>query len=176
MWECSMLLDTYDKNFHEWEIIPLNLFDRYLRKSFNFHFNLMVKSSLIQNFPTCYQEIFFNYYNYLSFPVSVTWAIISQFLWLNKDTLIEKQSFLFPTMSNNSFYHLGQILDNKGEIKDWEAIKLEFNLENKVYFSWMQLIKTIPVTWKRNIVNNKGNSINLCIFDCRIIKKSNLIN
>ena len=29
----------YDKNSHEWKIIPLNLLNRYLGKNFNFHSN-----------------------------------------------------------------------------------------------------------------------------------------
>ena len=40
----------YDKNFHEWKIIPLNLLNRYLGKNFNFHSNLQVKSSFFNHF------------------------------------------------------------------------------------------------------------------------------
>ena len=42
--------------------------------------------------------------------------------------LIEKRSFLFPIMSNNGLNYVGELLDNNGETKDWETIKLEFNL------------------------------------------------
>ena len=84
--------------------------------------------------------------------------------------LIEKQGFLFPTMSNNGLNYVGQLLDNNGETKDWETIKLEFNLENKFYFPWMQMIDSIPLSWKINIFNDKGKSINLCIFECHLIK------
>ena len=83
-----------------------------------------------------------------------------------------KQSFLFPTMSNNGLNYVGQLIDNNKELKDWEIIKLEFNLEKKFYFSWMQLIDSTPVSWKRNIMDGKGNSINLCICDCHFIKKA----
>ena len=69
---------------------------------------------------------------------------MSQFLWFKKYILIKKQCFLFPTMSNNSLNLVGQLLDNNGEIKDWEIIKLQFNLENKFYSSWMQTIDSIP--------------------------------
>ena len=33
-------------------------------------------------------------------------------LRFNKYTLIEKQSFLFPVMSNNDLYHAGQVFDD----------------------------------------------------------------
>lgn len=84
-----------------------------------------------------------------------------QFVQLNKYIVIEKQSIIFLTISNNGLNYGGQFFDNNGEIKDWETIKLEFDLENDSYFSWMQLIDSIPVFWKRNIMNDKGNSINV---------------
>ena len=86
---------------------------------------------------------------------------MSQFVQFNKYILIEKQSIIFLTISNNGLNYGGQFFDNNGEIKDWETIKLEFDLENDSYFSWMQLIDSIPVFWKRNIMNDKGNSINV---------------
>ena len=39
----------------------------------------------------------------------------------------------------------------------------------------MQLIdSSIPVSWKINNMDDKGNSINLCIFDCLLIKDSQI--
>ena len=75
-------------------------------------------------------------------------------------------------MSNSGLNYVGQLFDNDGEIKDYKSSKLEFNLEDKFYFSWMQLIDSIPLFWKINIMDLKGNSIDLCIFDCHVIKKS----
>ena len=43
---------------------------------------------------------------------------MSPFLWFNKYRLIEKQSFLFPTMSNNGLNYVAQLFDNNREIKD----------------------------------------------------------
>lgn len=86
---------------------------------------------------------------------------MSQFVQFNKYILIEKQSIIFLTISNNGLNYGGQFFDNNGEFKDWETIILEFDLENEFYFSWMQLIDSIPVFWKRNIMNDKGNSINV---------------
>ena len=35
---------------------------------------------------------------------------------------------------------------------------------------WMQLINSIPVSWKINIMEVKGNPVSLCIFNCHLIK------
>ena len=71
-----------------------------------------------------------------------------QFVWFNKYILHEKQSFIFSTMSSNCLNYVGQLFDNNGKNRDWETIKLEFNLENKFYFPWMQMIDSIPISWK----------------------------
>ena len=51
-------------------------------------------------------------------------------------------------MSSNCLNYVGQLFDNNGKNRDWETIKLEFNLENKFYFPWMQMIDSIPISWK----------------------------
>ena len=116
--QCSWTQKLYDKNFHEWEIILFNLLNNNLGKKLNFHSNLLIKSSLTQNLPCYYQKIFSNWYKHLSFPVSITSTIMSQFLWVNKYILIEKQSLFFPTVWNNGLNFVGQFFYNNGEIKD----------------------------------------------------------
>lgn len=71
---------------------------------------------------------------------------------------------LFPILSSDALNYVAQLLDNKGEIKNWETTSL------------MQLIDSIPVSCKINILDGKGNSVNLCVFDCHLIKKSNIYN
>ena len=73
----------------------------------------------------------------------------------NKCILLEKQSFLFQTMSNNALNDIGHIFNNNRETKDWETIKLEFNSENKFHFSWKQLIDSIlekEILWMTKVI------------------------
>jgi len=100
--QCSWVQKLFDKIFHEWKVIPLYLFELYLGKNFKFHSNLLIRSSLLQKFPSYYQEIFKNWCKYLSSSVSVTSTIMSQFLWYNSYILIDKKSFIFSGMSNSS--------------------------------------------------------------------------
>ena len=67
-------------------------------------------------------------------------------------------------MSNNALNYVAQLLNNKGDVNDWETTSL------------MHLIDSILASWKINFLDDKGNSINLCIFDCYLIKKSNIYN
>ena len=36
----------------------------------------------------------------------------------------------------------------------------------------MQLINVLPCSWKRKILQNRGNSINLCVYDSHLSKNS----
>ena len=57
-------------------------FNEHLRKNFNFHSNLRVKSSLMQNFAFYHQEIFCSWYKYHSSSVSVTSTVCHRFYGL----------------------------------------------------------------------------------------------
>jgi len=170
--QCSWVQKLFDKNFHEWKVIPLYLIELNLGKHFRFHSNLLIKSSILQNFPSYYQEMINNWSKYLSSDVSVTSTIMSQFLWYNKYILIDKRSFNISDMSDKGLNYVGQLFTAEGKIKSWEIVKLEFNLDKKLYFSWMQLIESIPNTWKKNILDDNGSSKNLCIYDSHLIRKS----
>ena len=143
----------------------------YLGKNFNFYSNLLLKSSLIHNFPSLLSRNILQLVQTSFFPASVTSTIMSQLSCFNEYILIEKQSFLFPTMSNSGLNHVGQLFDNNEEIKDWNTIELQCNLEDKFYFSWLQLFGSITLSLKRHFMDGRGNSINLCIFECHLIKK-----
>ena len=69
---------------------------------------------------------------------------MSQFLWFNKHILIDGKSFIISDMSDKGLNFVGQLFNESGKIKYWENIKLEFHLDKKSYFSWMQVIESIP--------------------------------
>ena len=49
-------------------------------------------------------------------------------------------------MSNYGLGYVGQLFHSNVEIKDWGTIILEFNLENKFCFSWIQMIDSARVS------------------------------
>ena len=52
-----------------------------------------------------------------------------------------------------------QLFKTNRKIKTWDDIITEFNLENKRYFSGMQLINGLPWSWERNILEDRGDYI-----------------
>ena len=73
-------------------------------------------------------------------------------------------------MSKNINF-VGQIFHENGKTKPWDYIKSEYNLECKLKYCWIQLTDALTKLWKDRILNCIGNSMNLCIFDDRPIKK-----
>ena len=60
--KCSWIRRLYNKNFHEWKLIPLR---HIFVKNFKFHSNLHIPSELICTFPSFYQDIIVSWCNYL---------------------------------------------------------------------------------------------------------------
>ena len=37
-----------------------------------------------------------------------------------------------------------QLVDGNGAFKDWNTLKHEYDLQNNLYYQWIQLISAIP--------------------------------
>ena len=72
--QCSSIQKLYDKTFHKWKIIPLHLFDRYLRKNFifilnsskiifNSKFPFLLSKNIFQLVKKSFLSCFFNFKN-----------------------------------------------------------------------------------------------------------------
>ena len=51
-----------------------------------------------------------------------------------------------------------QLVDRNGVFKNWNTLKHDYDLQNNLYFQWMQLISAIPSYWENIIKQN--NDIN----------------
>ena len=84
--QCSWLRKLSDENFHEWKTIPSHLINRYFGKSFKFHLCLSFDHKLLIKFPK------FPWNSSYFFASSELFScILSNFLWFNKQILIEKK-------------------------------------------------------------------------------------
>ena len=62
-----------------------------------------------------------------------------------------------------------------GEIKSWEKVMDEFNLDKRSYFKWYQIIHTIPSSWKMTLLNDNGNCQNLEYLSHHLIKNNQIL-
>ena len=73
-----------DRNFHNWKIIPLFLFEKHFGKNFKFHGSLDIPQYHIKKMPEFCREILLNWSKFLSYDHSVPSTILSRYLWFNK--------------------------------------------------------------------------------------------
>ena len=98
--QCSSLGKLCDENFHEWKIIPFHFINKYFGKSFEFHSCLSFDRKLLIKFPKIYKNILFQWRSSLFAFSELPSCIMSNFVWFNKNVLIEKKSIFFRFFSD----------------------------------------------------------------------------
>ena len=93
-------------------------------------------------------------------------------LWFNSNIKIDNKSIFISGFASKNIKSVGQIFHENGKTKSWDYIKSEYNLEGKLKCRWIQLTDALPKLWKDRILNCIVNSMNLCIFDHHLIKKT----
>ena len=79
------------------------------------------------------------------------------------------------SFADKNINFLDNLLDGSGNFKSWNELRVEFNLVDNWYFSWMQLINSIALNW-RNIIKKNCSSTNLLLLNHHLTKKNNLIS
>ena len=69
--------------------------------------------------------------------------------------LMSNKLIYFKYFFNNNLNYVTQLFDDTRNTKEWMKLKHEFNLNNNLYFKWVQLIHSIPQKWKNTINNNR---------------------
>ena len=75
--QSSWIKRLFDKNFHDWKILPLHIIHKSLGKKFVFHSNLKVNKKLTKSFPKYYKEIINNWGSKFSCQTLVAFVILS---------------------------------------------------------------------------------------------------
>ena len=96
-------------------------------------------------------------------------------LWYNKDILISNKPIYFKHFSSNNLNYVTQLFYDTGNTKEWVKLKHKFNLNNNLYFNWMQLIHSIPQKWKNPIKSNRISE-NLLFLNHHLIKCNILLS
>ena len=130
-------------------------------KSFIFHPNLSFKKKLIKLFLSFYKEILLNWKTFFSKTSETPSSILPMFLWYNIYIQIDEGDVYLSKFSQNNLNFVSQLFNTNGSIKTWYLLKQEYDLQNKSYFQWLQLINSIPEKWKLTIKQSSSDAKNL---------------
>ena len=171
--QCSWIKKLLDESFHEWKIIPLTLIKNTLGECFIFHSNLDFNISL-NLFPKFYINILHAWKNTFAFLSFTPSCLRSQFLWFNKDLKINSKPLHFQDFLKENINFVKHLCKSPGFFKSWNEIKLEYNLEEKMFYKWCQLCHAIANQWKRidKIIND--SCTNIIYFSHHLVKNNRI--
>ena len=147
----SWLKRLYDGNKHPWKKMPLAL----LKEQFTheiFYPNVQVK--LNNKFPEFYHQIAKSWSSFSQNPLTPSSAKM-QLVWFNKFIKINNKPVrkLFNTQ-----LFVGDLY-RTNKLMSWQSFKQKFELSNKDFFKWRQIINAIPREWK-NLIENEKTALN----------------
>ena len=142
--QCSWFRRLFDNSFHQWKVIPLFFINKTFGEHFKFHSNLDFSDDTVKCFPSFYKSMFLNWKKFFYVNPCVPSCILNQVLWFNKVIQINRKPVFYKKFSLNNINFLMQLVDNYGSFKNWHTVKHEYDLQNNLYFQWMQLVNAIP--------------------------------
>ena len=71
---------------------------------------------------------------------------------------------------------VGQLLENNQQIKKWNKLKTEFDLNDNEKFLIVQIIHALPILWKEILWNYTESINNLVIQDHHLIKEHQILS
>ena len=105
---------------------------------------------------------------YLSYSVNIPSSILSQPIWYNKNIKINSKLIYVEEFAKKKIIFL--YFNTKNEFKMWDEINFTYELSNKSYFKWREIIDSVPKTWKKILKENQSDSSNLVLLDHQLLK------
>ena len=173
--KCSWIRRLYNECHHDWKIIPLNYINNALGKNFKFHSNLSFPNKTINSLPSYYKDIINSWCKYYSCTPKVSSLVSLQFLWYNSYIKINNEVVCYKDFADKKTHFVSDLFDENGELKSCQKILSAFQLTQKSYFKWFQLIHVIPRPWKLAVLNNKGNCKNIIYLNNHLIKNNQIL-
>lgn len=106
-------------------------------------------ATIVENFPKFYKETFINWQNYLTSTSDIA------------------------SFSNKFSDYVSQLFDIFRKMRLWNNLKNEFHLCENSYFTFMQLIDSLPRACKK-VIETNGSVTNNLLLNHHVIRKNNL--
>ena len=75
--------------------------------------------------------------------------ISTQSQWNNKFIHSKSKSLYDDSLVSKGIIYVSNLFDRKGEMKNWETVSQEFNLNPVHFLKWYGVLKSIPSSWKK---------------------------
>ena len=72
-------------------------------------------------------------------------AVYAQRIWNNRYIKINNKTVFNKELANYGVNYVRDFYDINGTLKTWDAFKTLCNSKNKFYFTWIQIIDSLPI-------------------------------
>ena len=160
--QLSWIKRLYDSNFHPWKIIPMHILSTVSERNI-FYPNLSCNYKTTENkFPKFYKNIIKFWCEISSNPPITASSILSEKVFNNNFIQIDKKVIESTFFNIKDILLVTDLFDDNGDVAPWEDFKKHHNIHDKMYFKWVQIIKSIPEGWRKIIKIDKGRSRAFC--------------
>ena len=160
-WVSCLLND----NFHPWKFIPNLFFSKVAGNKTIFHFNLQLSEACLakkKKFPLFYQHLVQIWAKVSKRdPIETSepaYEICTEVLWNNSCITSGGKSLYYQYFITKGIMCIIDIMDEKGNLLEWEKAKQKYDFNMFSNLSWLGLIKSIPAVWKSNLRNSFSGS------------------
>ena len=106
----------------------------------------------------------------------LTFSVGSQCLWHNKYIKIDDKTIFSSSLSAKGINFVGQLFQNNQQIKKWDELKTEFDLNENEKFLIVQIAHALTNLWKEILRNYTESINNLVIQNHHLIKKHQILS
>ena len=165
----SWLKRLFDENSHPWKLIPTYIFKKLSKCSSTiFYPNLHLSPDLLTDLPLFYKNLVINWMHFSISDPKTTSSILSESVWNNALLKIDFRPIQPSFFRMTEHIFIRNLLDDNGNFLSWNSFKDKYNLDNNMFFKWMQLKNCIPNRWLNLVNTNLVLQQNLCNFDPHI--------
>ena len=136
-------------NFHPWKVLANHLLSEVGGETI-FHANLSLSEKFRQrmnDLSLFYKELVLAWEKF-SVCKNLTGSQIStQSLWNNKFIQSKSKSLCDDSLVSKGIMSVSIIFDRNGELKNWETVSQEFNLNPVHFLKWYGVLKSIASSW-----------------------------
>ena len=160
--QLSWIKRLFDENDHPWKLIPKYLLNKQYGSENIFFPNSELK--ILNEIPLFYSNIITNWCNLSTSDLLTPECVYTQKIWYNRFIKINNSTVFNKNLANNGVNVIKDLYNKNGTSKTWQVFKNDFNCLENMFFTWRQIIGSIPKTWKKIISEDCGKTIQNGIF------------
>ena len=149
----SWVKRLFNDQDQQWKTLPKIILEKIYGKCDIFYPHFKSNTTQTSMLPKFYKNIITKWASCSTDPIDIG-NVLGQRLWQNSFITISNKPVFIKKFCDANLCFVYQLFEN-GRVKSWNQIKDEFGLEQRLHFKYVQLIDSLPTSWKKQINENQ---------------------